>query len=116
MHVIQFKDADKYEPHKGWLRASICDEKNISIEYFVKPPKHSSPLHQHPQAQVCVVIKGKMVIRNEEGEESVLDAGSAVYFEPDEPHSITNAIDEESHGIDIFVPSRSFDFWLKRKT
>ncbi len=115
MRVIHFKDADRYEPQQGWMRASICGEENISVEYFEKPPKHSSPLHEHPQGQVCVVIKGRMIIKNGAGDESVLDAGDAVYFEPDEPHSIANALDEKSIGIDIFVPGRSFDFWLKRK-
>ncbi|UCG30441.1 MAG: cupin domain-containing protein [candidate division WOR-3 bacterium] len=116
MRVIHLKDAEKYEPEKGWLRASVCDEQNISVEYFVKPPRHSSPLHEHPHEQVCVVLKGKMFVRGGGGKESALEPGDAAYFESSEPHSISNALDEESIGIDIFVPGRSFDFWLKRKT
>jgi len=26
---------------------------------------------------------------------------------------VTNPLDQPSSGIDIFVPGRSFDFWLK---
>ena len=114
MKVIHVNEAEKYEPEKGWLRASTCLERNISLEYFVKPPRHTSPLHDHPQEQVCVVIKGMMRVQNESGEESLLGPGDAAYFSSNEPHSIANAIDEESVGVDIFVPGRSFDFWLKR--
>jgi quercetin dioxygenase-like cupin family protein len=116
MKVIHLADAERYEPEKGWLRASTCSERNISLEYFVKPPMHSSPLHDHTQEQVCVVIKGRMKVRNEQGEESVLEVGDAAYFSSSEPHAIENILDEESIGIDIFVPGRSFDFWLKRKS
>jgi len=114
MKVIHIKDADKYEPEKGWMRASTCNEKDISLEYFVKPPKHSSPLHTHPEEQVCVVIKGEMRVRGADGKEALLKPGDAAYFASNEPHSIENALDEESIGVDIFVPGRSFDFWLKR--
>lgn len=114
MKVIHVKDAQKYEPDKGWLRASTCQEKNISVEYFVKPPRHSSPLHQHDQEQVCVVIEGKMKVLNAEGEEAILEPGDAAFFARNEPHSIENALGERSIGVDIFVPGRPFDFWLKR--
>ncbi len=116
MRVIHLKEAEKYEPDSGWLRASVCCQSNVSVEYFIKPGKHSSPLHDHPQEQVCVVVKGRMLVRSGDGEEALLEPGDAAHFEPNEPHAIANAIDEESIGIDIFVPGRSFDFWLRRKT
>ena len=114
MKVVNLEDAEKYEPEIGWMRASTCREKNISLEYFVKPPKHASPLHEHPEEQVCVVIKGEMKVRNGDGKEAVLKPGDAAYFASHEPHAIENAMDEQSIGVDIFVPGRSFDFWLKR--
>lgn len=116
MKVIHLIEAEKYEPEKGWMRAGTCSERSVSVEYFIKPSRHSSPLHQHPQEQVCVVLKGKMRVTGAGGQESLLGPGDAAYFESDEPHSIENALDEESVGVDIFVPGRSFDFWLKRKT
>ena len=115
MKVIRVDDAEKYEPDPGWMRASICSEKNISLEYFVKPAKHSSPLHEHANEQVCVVIKGKMKVKNGKGEEFLLEPGDAAYFESNELHAIENMLDAESTGVDIFVPGRSFDFWLKRE-
>ncbi len=115
MKAIRVEDGERYEPEKGWLRVSTCQEKNISLEYFVKPPGHSSPLHKHIQEQVCVVIKGMMKVRDEQGMELLLCPGDAAYFHANEPHAIENALDEESIGVDIFVPGRSFDFWLRRK-
>jgi quercetin dioxygenase-like cupin family protein len=114
MKVIRVEDAERYEPEPGWMRANVCNEENISLEYFVKPAKHSSPLHEHTNEQVCVVIKGKMRVKNDKGEEFFLEPGDAAYFKSNEPHTIENMLDEESAGVDIFVPGRSFDFWLKR--
>ena len=114
MEIITVADAQKYEPQKGWLRASTCQQKNISLEYFVKPPHHTSPLHDHPEEQVCVVISGRMKVVNDKGESAILEPGDAAYFKSSEPHAIENINETESVGVDIFVPGRSFDFWLKR--
>jgi quercetin dioxygenase-like cupin family protein len=115
MIVIHVKEAEKYEPEKGWMRASTCRERNVSCEYFIKPPRHASPLHEHAPEQVCIVIKGRMKVRNAVGEEAFLGPGDAVYFSAHEPHAIENALDKESIGVDIFIPGRAFDFWAKKK-
>ena len=115
MKIIHLNVAEKYEPEKGWLRANTCKENNISLEYFIKPPNHASPVHDHAHEQVCVVIKGRMKVKTGDGDEAILEPGDAVYFSPKEKHSIENILDEPSTGIDIFVPGRSFDFWKNRK-
>jgi quercetin dioxygenase-like cupin family protein len=115
MKVIHFNDAKSYEPEKNWKRVSLCNEKDVSVEYFVKPPKHASPSHKHPSAQILVVVKGKLSVMNESDAEVVLNEGDAVYFSENETHIVKNILDKPSIGIDIFVPGRSFDFWLKRK-
>ena len=114
MKVIRFNEAESYEPEENWKRVSLCNEEDISIEHFVKPPQHASPLHEHPNAQVLVVLKGKLAIITDEKEEQILEEGDAAYIPGDEPHIVKNLLDEPSVGIDIFVPGRSFDFWLKR--
>jgi quercetin dioxygenase-like cupin family protein len=114
MKVIRFDKAESYEPEKDWKRVSLCNEADISVEHFVKPPGHASPLHEHPSAQVLIVLKGKMVLTTDH-EEIELKEGDAVYIPGNEPHGLKNALNETSIGIDIFVPGRSFDFWLKRK-
>ena len=115
MKVIHLAGAETYEPEPDWKRASLCDQPQVSLEYFVKPPHHASPLHEHPQEQVTIVVKGKMRAVSGDGTEAILDECDAAYFAGGEPHQIINMLDEKSVGVDIFTPRRSFDFWLKRK-
>lgn len=115
MKVIHFNKAKSYEPEKNWKRVNLCNEKDVSVEYFVKPPKHASPPHRHLSAQILIVMKGKLSIINEKEEKEVLNEGDAVYIPGNETHIVKNILNEPSIGIDIFVPGRSFDFWLKRK-
>ena len=114
MKVIHFDSAENYEPEKDWKRVSLCSEEEISIEHFVKPPGHASPRHDHPNAQVLIVLKGKLVITTDDDEQE-LSENDAVFIPGNETHIVSNPLAEPSVGIDIFVPGRSFDFWLKRK-
>ena len=114
MKVIRFNTAESYEPEKDWKRVSLCNEKEISIEHFVKPPHHASPLHHHPNVQVLVVLKGTLTISTDNNEETI-NEGDAAYLPGNEAHIVTNPLDQPSTGLDIFIPGRSFDFWLKRK-
>ncbi len=115
MKIVRFKNAERYEPERDWKRVSLCSETEVSIEHFVKPPHHASPMHEHPNAQVLVVLKGKLSIVTNGGEEHLLEEGDAAYIPGNEPHVVKNMLDLPSIGLDIFVPGRSFDFWLKRK-
>ncbi|KPJ59218.1 MAG: cupin [Latescibacteria bacterium DG_63] len=115
MKVIHFNDAERYEPQKDWKRVSLCSQEDVSIEHFVKPPGHVSPLHQHPCAQVLVVLKGRLVAHTADGQKEVLEEGDTAYLPGNVPHTVTNPLDKPSIGLDIFVPGRSFDFWLTRK-
>lgn len=115
MKVVYFDKAERYEPEQDWKRVNLCSEKNLSIEYFVKPPHHTSPMHHHPSEQTLVVIEGKMIVSNDKGEKAVLEKGDTTFFAANEPHVVANALSTPSIGIDIFTPGRSFDFWLKRK-
>jgi quercetin dioxygenase-like cupin family protein len=114
MKIIRFAEGESYEPEKDWKRVSLCSQQDISIEHFVKPPGHASPKHAHPNAQVLVVLKGQLKITTD-ADEQVLGENDAVYIPGDEAHIVTNPLSTPSVGIDIFVPGRSFDFWLKRK-
>jgi quercetin dioxygenase-like cupin family protein len=116
MKVTRFNAAETYEPDKGWKRASLCCEGDISVEHFIKPPGHASPRHAHPNAQVLIVLKGRLAIVTDHDGEQVLDEGDAAYIQGDEAHIVRNPLEQECVGIDIFVPGRSFDFWSKRKS
>lgn len=114
MKVIRFNSAESYEPEKDWKRVSLCNEKDISIEHFVKPPQYASPRHQHPHVQVLVVLKGRLGIVTDKDGEQTVEEGDAAYIPGDEPHIVKNLLNEPSIGLDIFVPGRAFDFWLKQ--
>ena len=114
MKIIRGAEAERYEPEKDWKRLSLCSEDDISVEQFVKPPGHASPPHEHPSAQVLVVLEGTLTVTTAADGECVLDEGDAAYIPGGEEHVVTNPLDRPSAGIDIFVPGRSFDFWLRR--
>jgi quercetin dioxygenase-like cupin family protein len=114
MNVVHFSRAETYEPDKDWKRVSLCCEDGISVEHFVKPPGHASPRHGHPNAQVLVVLEGRLTIITDKASED-LSEGDAAYIPGGEEHIVKNPLDRPSVGIDIFVPGRSFDFWLRRK-
>jgi quercetin dioxygenase-like cupin family protein len=114
MKVIHLEEAESYEPQPDWKRASLCDEPSVSIEHFIKPPGHASPMHEHPQEQVTLVLTGQMRVVSERDGEAVLGPGDTAYFAGGELHQIVNDLDHPSVGVDIFCPCRSFDFWRKR--
>lgn len=114
MKIVRFDVADRYEPEQNWKRLSLCSEQEISVEHFVKPAHHASPRHDHPNAQVLIVLEGRMAVITDEDGEQILEKGDAAYIPGHEPHVVKNMLDTISIGLDIFVPGRSFDFWLKR--
>jgi quercetin dioxygenase-like cupin family protein len=115
MNVVRFKDAERYEPEVDWKRVSVCSEADISIEHFTKPPYHASPVHEHANAQVLVVLKGRITLKVNGEQEHILEEGDSAYIPGGESHIVRNALDTPSMGLDIFVPGRSFDFWRKRR-
>lgn len=113
MKVVKFNEAESYEPEENWFRVSLAGSDAVSVEYYEKPPGHSSPMHSHAQKQVSIVIEGEMKAYSKENE-VVLEKMDSVFFEANETHRIENVGDELAVGIDIFVPKRSFDFWEQK--
>ena len=114
MIVTRFNSAESYEPEKEWKRISLCAKEDISVEHFIKPPGHSSPKHNHSNSQVLIVLEGKLKIEVDGQESQILSPRDSVYIPGGEMHVISNPLGTISVGIDIFVPGRSFDFWLSR--
>lgn len=114
MNIVRVADGETYEPAPGWKRVSLAGSTGLSVEYFLKPVGHSSPLHNHPQEQVSIVLTGKMKVVSGSGAEAILEPGDSAYFAPDEPHRIENAADGPSAGVDIFAPARDFAFWTQK--
>lgn len=111
MRIVKFPNTDSYEPEEGWFRAALAGKKQVlSVEYYEKPSGHSSPMHSHENAQVSIVLEGKMKAYSEENA-VILEKMDSVFFKGNERHKIKNIGEKRAVGIDIFVPGRPFDFW-----
>jgi len=113
MERVSFDDADTYEPEEGWRRVSMAGRDGLSVEFFEKPPGHSSPVHDHKNEQVCICLSGELTV--ETGDDTAtIGENDSVYLESGEPHRVENTGDTLAVGVDVFAPGRSFDFWLDR--
>lgn len=113
MKSVKFDAAESYEPDKGWRRVSLAGSEQFAFEWFEKPPGHSSPMHDHENEQVCLVLDGEMTIYTED-DKIILGKFDSVWLDAWEPHRVENTSDERAVGLDVFAPGRSFDFWTDR--
>ncbi|WP_123536225.1 cupin domain-containing protein [Halosimplex salinum] len=114
MERVSFDDAETYEPDEGWRRVALAGDDDVSLEWFEKPPGHSSPMHDHENGQVCLVLDGELTIHTEDDSER-LERHDSVWLDPWESHRVENEGEETAVSLDIFVPGRSFDFWTDRE-
>lgn len=113
MDVVEFDAADTYEPEPDWERKAFAGSDGLSLEYFEKPPGHSSPMHDHNNEQVCVCLAGELTVVTTD-DEATLTPRDSVYLAGGEPHRIANETDDTAVGLDVFTPGRDFDFWTDR--
>lgn len=109
-----FDDAETYEPDDGWRRVALAGSERFSFEWFEKPPGHSSPMHDHENEQVCVVLEGELTVHTETNAVTLGRYDSA-FLESWEPHRVENTGDSLAVGLDVFAPGRSFAFWTDRE-
>jgi quercetin dioxygenase-like cupin family protein len=115
MDVISFDDAETYEPEDGWQRVSLAGSDAFTFEWFTKPPGHASPMHDHENEQVCLVLQGQLTLHSESGESVTLEQYDSAWLDAWETHSVENQGDQTAIGLDVFAPGRSFDFWTDRE-
>lgn len=114
MEVVDFDSAETYEPDEGWRRVSLAGSEQFTFEWFEKPPGHSSPMHDHKNEQVCVVLEGEITVFTED-DETTLGPFDSVWLDSWERHRVENTGDERAVAIDVFAPGRGFDFWTDRE-
>ncbi|MFB6254747.1 MAG: cupin domain-containing protein [Halobacteriaceae archaeon] len=112
MEEVPFQDARRYEPEEGWQRVSLAGSDRFTIEWFEKPPGHSSPMHDHENEQLCVVLEGELTIYTED-ESVTLSQFDSVWLDAWESHRVENTGSSTAIGLDIFAPGRDFDFWTE---
>ncbi|WP_251329728.1 cupin domain-containing protein [Haloplanus pelagicus] len=115
MEVVDHDDAETYEPDEGWERRALAGSEQFSFEWFTKPPGHASPMHDHENEQVCIVLEGELTLHAEDGSSVTLGPYDSAWLEPWESHAVENTGDEMAVGLDVFAPGRSFDFWTDRE-
>jgi len=115
MEATKFDNAETYEPDEGWKRVALAGSDAFTFEWFTKPPGHSSPMHDHENEQVCVVLDGELTIHTESGESVTLEQHDSVWLDAWETHRVENTGDQMAIGLDVFAPGRSFDFWTDRR-
>lgn len=114
MKAVQFNDGYTYEPEEGWRRVALAGSERFSFEWFEKPPGHSSPMHDHENEQVCIVLEGEFTVQIET-ESVTLGPYDSVLFDAWEEHRVANMNDKQAVGLDVFAPGCSFDFWMERE-
>ncbi|WP_276247440.1 cupin domain-containing protein [Haladaptatus sp. YSMS36] len=114
MEPVDFDEAETYEPEDGWRRVSLAGSEKFTFEWFEKPPGHSSPMHDHENEQVCLVLKGELTIYTDD-DEVTLGQYDSVWLDAWESHRVENTGDELAIGLDVFAPGRGFDFWTDRE-
>ena len=66
---------------------------------------HVVPMHEHYHVQVTYIVKGGAKLILHDGSEKVTKAGDAVYFAPNELHSVVTT-EPNTVIIDVFTPIR----------
>ena len=115
MKEVPFAEAETYEPDDGWRRVSLAGSDEFTFEWFEKPPGHSSPMHDHENEQVCVVIEGEITVHTESDVAVLNEPFDSVHLDSWESHRVENTGDERAVAIDVFAPGRGFDFWTDRE-
>lgn len=116
MDVVKHDEAETYEPDEGWERRALAGSDTFTFEWFTKPPGHSSPMHDHENEQVCVVLDGELTLHSDDGTSVTLQKYDSAWIEPWEGHRVENTGEEMAIGLDVFAPGRGFDFWTDRET
>ncbi|WP_423746494.1 cupin domain-containing protein [Haladaptatus sp. SPP-AMP-3] len=114
MKSVSFSNADKYEPDDGWQRVSLAGSDQFTFEWFEKPPGHSSPMHDHENEQVCIVLQGELTIHTED-DKTTLERFDSAWLDAWESHRVENSGDDRAVAIDVFAPGRGFEFWTDRE-
>jgi quercetin dioxygenase-like cupin family protein len=81
-----------------------------TVEWFEKPSGHSSPMHDHENEQICLVLQGELTVVTAD-DAVTLGRHDSVHLDGGETHRVENTGGSRAVGLDIFAPGRSFDFW-----
>lgn len=108
--ICREQDAVRHRPAEGIVRREAACGKNCQIIEFALEKGAIIPDHSHPNEQVGMVVKGKILLKMN-GEKTTLGAGDGYSIASGEVHGVD--ILEDSVVIDVFAPPRK-DYTDKR--
>lgn len=76
---------------------------NIIMRYFKVLPRGNTPFHSHDFEHVVKVEKGKGVVVNEAGEETVITEGQSLFIKNNEKHQFRNPFESTFEFICIIL-------------
>lgn len=112
MKYVRFDDAEVENPSDGWRRAGLMSRDSVSVDWFEKPPGHTSEKHSHENEQVFVVLKGTLVLHTKRASVTLTPFDTA-WVDSWEEHWSENPTSEPTIGLNIFAPGRAFPYWSK---
>jgi len=100
-------------PHSTGSRKMIAGKPDVPSPYFEAitygylPANEKWEPHQHENIiEICIVIKGAGVIRDQEGNEEVFESGDRFIFPANTFHEIENTINDTAEFYFIRLKSR----------
>lgn len=101
------EDYVKEEGIKNVLRRILIGPEdgsdNIILRYFKVFPQGNTPFHNHDFEHVVKVEKGKGVVVNEAGEETVINQDQSLFIEGNEKHQFKNPFDKPFEFLCIII-------------
>lgn len=85
-----------------WLIKKDDGATNFAMRFFEIEKGAVIPEHQHPWEHEIYILKGKVKV-TVSGKESIVEAGTALYIEPDAPHAYEN-VGEETINMLCLIP------------
>ncbi len=87
------------------MNRKIFTGENVMLVRNEIHPKEVMPLHNHPHEQLFIVVSGECEVFTE-GQTQMVKTGGLVWFRANQPHQVTNILDEPLVVIDVFSPIR----------
>jgi quercetin dioxygenase-like cupin family protein len=76
-----------------WLIKKDDGARNFAMRYFEIDKNAVIPEHKHPWEHEIFILQGKVKV-TVNGDEKIVEGGSALYIEPDAPHAYENTGDQ----------------------
>ncbi|HUI71839.1 MAG TPA: cupin domain-containing protein [Spirochaetia bacterium] len=103
--VARRAESGLVENPPGIFRATLAYNDQIMVCYYTMKRGAEVPLHSHSAAQNGYVVRGRLRMTKEMGEEAfIAEAGTGYCFSPDEKHGAE--VLEDSEVIECFAPMR----------